>query len=145
MQILARSHEHKISSRQPYRFRFSALQARQDRVRFECPGMLHPLPSQLLLKNFFARSLCYQIFLFNTNNLHTIVWFQVFLSNTNNLHTVVWFQVFLFNTNNLHTVVWFQVFLSNTNNCVVSNNFYLINNNNLFAHSFKYLKIILNK
>ena len=31
------------------------------------------------------------------------VWFQVFLSNTNNLHTAVWFQVFLSNTNNLHT------------------------------------------
>ena len=28
--------------------------------------------------------------------LHTII-YQVFLSNTNNLHTVVWFQVFLYN------------------------------------------------
>ena len=24
----------------------------------------------------------------------TVTWFQVFLSNTNNLHTVVWFQIF---------------------------------------------------
>ena len=67
-------------------------------------------------------------------------WFQVFLSNTNNVHTLIWFQVFLSNTNTLCailfqiplpcliwifvcTVIWFQVFLSNTNNVhtVISN------------------------
>ena len=58
----------------------------------------------------------YQVFLSNTNNLHTILWYQVFLSNTNNLHTVIWYQVFLSNTNNLHTPIWYQVFLSNTSN-----------------------------
>ena len=58
----------------------------------------------------------FQIFLSNTNNLHTDVWFQVFQLNTNNLHTDLWFQVFQSNTNNLHTYVWFQVSLSNTNN-----------------------------
>ena len=36
---------HQICSRQPYRFRFSALQARHVRARFECPGTLRPLPS----------------------------------------------------------------------------------------------------
>ena len=34
-----------ICSRQPYRFRFSALQDRHVRARFECPGTLCPLPS----------------------------------------------------------------------------------------------------
>ena len=51
--------------------------------------------------------------------MHT-VWYQVFLSNTNNLHTVLWYQVFLSNTNNLCTVLWYQVFLSNTNNLQTS-------------------------
>ena len=37
---------HQICSRQPYRFRFSVLQARHVRARFECPGTLRPLPSQ---------------------------------------------------------------------------------------------------
>ena len=69
----------------------------------------------------------FQVFLSNTNNLYTIIWFQVFLSNTNNLYTIIWFQVFLSNTNNLYTIIWFQVFLSNTNNhMVLSNYFYLI-------------------
>ena len=37
---------HQICLRQPYRFCFSALQARHVRARFECPGTLRPLPSQ---------------------------------------------------------------------------------------------------
>ena len=32
----------------------------------------------------------YQVFLLNTYNLHTVIWFQVFLSNTNNLSTIIW-------------------------------------------------------
>ena len=58
---------HQICSRQPYRFRFSALQARHVRARFECPGTLRPLPSHklwvfgfryltLLFSYFFSRS-----------------------------------------------------------------------------------------
>ena len=43
----------------------------------------------------------------------TVIWHQVFLSNTNNLHTVLCYQVFLSNTNNLHTVEY-HVFQSNT-------------------------------
>ena len=39
---------HQICSRQPYRFRFSALQARHVRACFECPGTLRPLPSHKL-------------------------------------------------------------------------------------------------
>ena len=57
-----------------------------------------------------------QVFLFNTNNLHTVVLFQVFLSNTNNLKWDVCFQVFLSKYKKLLTVIWFQVFLPNTNN-----------------------------
>ena len=81
----------------------------------------------------------YHIFLSNTNNLHTVVWFQVFLSDTNNLQTVVWFQVFLCNIHNymvfagptvlkylrviisLYTAIWFQV--TNTKNY---DNWYII-------------------
>ena len=36
---------HQICSRQPYVFRFSALQARHVCARFECQGTLRPLPS----------------------------------------------------------------------------------------------------
>ena len=32
----------------------------------------------------FLQTVIYQVFLSNTDNLHTVVWFQVFLSNTNN-------------------------------------------------------------
>ena len=35
--------------------------------------------------------------------LYIVVGFEVFLSNTNNLHTVIWFQVFLFNYNHFQT------------------------------------------
>ena len=27
-----------------------------------------------------------ELFLFNNNNLYTLIWYQVFLSDTNNLH-----------------------------------------------------------
>ena len=57
-------------------------------------------------------TIIYQVFLCNTNNLHTVIWHQVFLSNTNNLPIVKWYQVFVSNTNNLYTIVRFQVFLS---------------------------------
>ena len=53
----------------------------------------------------FFRTVVYQVFLFNINNLRTAIWFQIFLSNTNNLHTAVWLQDFLSNTKNSHTVV----------------------------------------
>ena len=63
-------------------------------------------------------------FLFVNIFFQIVILYQVFLSNTNNLHTIVYFKVFLFNTNNylvlsnyfysiiiicLHTVIWFQV------------------------------------
>ena len=35
----------------------------------------------------------YQVFLYNTNNLHKYEWFQVFLSNTNDLYTIILFQL----------------------------------------------------
>ena len=57
----------------------------------------------------------FQVFLSNTNNLHTMMWFQVFLFNTNNLHTIIWFQVFLSNIKNFYEVILLQVFLTNTN------------------------------
>ena len=70
----------------------------------------------------------FQVFQSNTNNLHTDIWFQVFLSNKNDLHIILWFQVFLSNKNDLHTILWFQVLLSNINNYMVSSNsFNLIN------------------
>ena len=40
----------------------------------------------------FFYTVIYKVFLYNTNNFHTVVWFQAFLSNTNNLHTVGWFN-----------------------------------------------------
>ena len=43
--------------------------------------------------------------------IYRVIWYQVFLSNTNKLHTGVWLQVFLSSTNNIYRVVWFQVFL----------------------------------
>ena len=35
----------------------------------------------------------YEVFQFNTNNMHIIMCYQVFLSNSNNLQTIIWFQV----------------------------------------------------
>ena len=68
----------------------------------------------------FLRILHTAIFLSNTNNLHTAIWYQVFISNASNLHTVKWYQVFLSNTNNLHTVKWYQVFLSDITNLQIN-------------------------
>ena len=48
---------------------------------------------QLFLKRFWYTAIWYQVFLSNTNNLHTIIWFQVFSSNTDNLYSVLWFYV----------------------------------------------------
>ena len=41
--------------------------------------------------------------------LFGLLWYQVFLSNTNNLHTVVWFKVYLPNINN----VWLKAIILN--------------------------------
>ena len=102
------------------------MKCNQPRQRFElvspCPFpstiTITPWAPQVFLSNTnnLHTVVCFQVFLSNTNILHTVLWFQVFQPNIDNLHTVVWFQVFLFNINNLHTVVRFQVFLSNTNN-----------------------------
>ena len=45
--------------------------------------------------------------------LYRVIWYQVFLSNTNNLHTDVWLQFFLSPTNKLYTIIWFQVTIPN--------------------------------
>ena len=37
---------------------------------------------------------------------------QLFLSNTNNFHTDVWFKGFLHNINNLYTIIWFKEMIS---------------------------------
>ena len=38
--------------------------------------------------------------------MNIFLWYQVFLYNANNLHTVIWFQVFLPNINNLYTIIY---------------------------------------
>ena len=65
--------------------------------------------------------------LFQRQIICIVIWFQVFLSNTNNLHTIIWLQVFqMINnniickqlqlqatipcTNNLHIIILFQLF-----------------------------------
>ena len=84
--------------------------------------------------NNFSQNLCsFKVFPYNTNNLHTVVWFQLFLSSTNNLRTVAWFQVFLSNTSNLHTIIWL-VFLSNVCYYMALKKFFF--NIHLFAHWF---------
>ena len=78
MQITSRWFEishHQICSRQPYRFRFSALQARHVRARFECPGTLRPLPSQFVCL-FVGGSFFFSLFLYTAKG------FQVLLFNT---------------------------------------------------------------
>ena len=47
--------------------------------------------------------------------LHTVMWFQVFLSNTYNLCTIIWFQVTVFIQSQkvVYIVLWYQIFLSN--------------------------------
>ena len=51
----------------------------------------------------------YQVFISDTNNLHTDSWFKVIPSNTKDMHVVLRFPVFISNTNNLYIVVWYYV------------------------------------
>ena len=71
-----------------------------------------------------------------------VILFQVFLSNTNNLHTVVWFYVFLSNINNLHSYmvsgipIWYFFYM------VSSNNSYLFVYTQLYGFKYSYLILI---
>ena len=48
------------------------------------------------------------MFLFNSNEWHTVIWYQEFLRNKNDLNTNTRFQILLSITNVLHTVIRLQ-------------------------------------
>ena len=59
----------------------------------------------------------YQIFLFNSNNLYTVVWFSVTIPIESFVFTLLYYiQISLFNINNLRTVIGFKVVVVNNNN-----------------------------
>ena len=61
----------------------------------------------IFFRKFWYRTVIFLLFLSNTNNLQTVIWFKVFQSNTNNFmvssnYTVIWFKV---PNNNHHHVM----------------------------------------